>query len=116
MEDIKDDNHLIAKFMGATWYYDRWRIGHGPVKHILDNATELRFDSDWNWLMHAVDKIEEIGETDETLGTIVDICSTHVKIGDHIVDMKVTPMTKFQATLQAVVEFINNYNQEQEEE
>lgn len=51
MESRRENNELIATYCGAEWYGDRWRVGSGEIRQFLDNATELEFNSNWNWLM-----------------------------------------------------------------
>jgi len=71
----------------------------------------LKFHSDWNWLMEAVEFIEKIGETDKHYGTLVDITTTYIKIGKITIDLKLTLISKIEAVFIAVSDFAKLYNE-----
>ncbi len=64
------DNKLIADFMGIRHVDDdkymknlREMRANGIFFEQGYVTSELRYDSDWNWLMTVVDKIESLGAT-----------------------------------------------------
>lgn len=126
---------LISKFMGWTTHirtnhwistdveeYDNIKLPE-RLSWINDgyiNIKSAEFDKSWDWLMPVVEKIQSIYETDEYFGVLIDICTTHVKISiveegfTTTIDLKFLdgqePITKTEAVCQAVVEFIEWYN------
>lgn len=69
------------------------------------------FHSDWNWIMEMVEAIEKLGETDKTYGTLVDITTTYVKIDKVLIDLKLIPITKKEAVVDAINQFLIWYEQ-----
>jgi hypothetical protein len=100
-----ENNKLIALF-------------NGDIKSINDKVSfnkncsvnELKYDTDWNWLMVVVEKIE-------SMNYYVDIMNKAVSINndeDMIVDLSGKDFsTKIEAVYTAVLEFIKWYNQTQ---
>jgi hypothetical protein len=72
-----------------------------------DYKYSLKYDTDWNWIMEVVEKIERLGYTD-----VFDIDKTHVFIryGNHLIFKPITT-TKKEAVIQAIWEFLNWYNE-----
>ena len=66
MEAI-EGNKIIAEWMGATFNAEnsRWTFPIQPTSYYRDDATHvtLRYDSDWNWIMPVVEKIQSIDIT-----------------------------------------------------
>jgi len=89
-QDIDDENYLVTKVDG------------------------LKYDSDWNWLMAVVEKIESVedGKYDVNIlknGTqIVDYSSGGIEICNNV--GKIGYDEKIEHTYQAVVDFIKWYN------
>lgn len=119
------NNKLIAEFLGykpetkkaigATlnqsfykWYIkdmDYYNIDGGLV-----DEFNLRFDTDWNWLMKAVDKING-------LNNVVSINENHVIITNNTksdIIAEVVAGNMIEATYEAVIEFINFYNKQKQ--
>lgn len=107
-----ENNKIIAEFMGL----------HLLVKLNL----ELKYDTDWNWLMEVVEKIEKVSNYDsgDRFGTHVIIkgrvCS--IKSGNYGMKGKeyskklyfnnnYSGDTKIKAVYNACVEFIKWYNE-----
>ena len=102
------DNKLIAEFMGLVrssvvdkyWTKkDSEGIGFGQLK-------ELRYDTDWNWLMQVVEKINN-------QNNVVQIHENHAMVvnntkGEMLVD--VVSGSMIEATYEAVVEYIKLQN------
>jgi len=55
-----EDNRLIAEFLGSRVTVDTYFI-NGMYMSIDD--SELKFHSDWNWLMEIIEKIKVINQT-----------------------------------------------------
>jgi hypothetical protein len=109
MNTLIENNKLIAEFMG-------WNIDNPstlPTNLHQEEKTqgfwELKFDSDWNWLMEVVDKIERNGYW-------VDYTNGDVFIYDDNYNLIIpNPMhenkdTKLSIHYKIVIEFINWYN------
>ena len=104
-----ENNKLIAEFLSVENPYHK---GH----YICPNgiATEpkyMRFDSDWNWLMEVIEKIENL----ETNRFDFQINQWNSRIFDHentefIVDLNAN--SKIESVYNACVEFIKWYNQQ----
>lgn len=133
MKDLEktENNTLIALFMGYVWSREqdgKTYLKRQPLQ--LDiyslRPINLGYHRSWDWLMPVVEKIEKIGETDDEYGCIVHISTIDVRINKKIaawseskkyyshclVDLKLTPMSKIDATYKAVIEFIKWYNKQ----
>ncbi|HEY6143776.1 MAG TPA: hypothetical protein VIV55_10230 [Flavobacterium sp.] len=102
-----ENNKLIAEFMGANGSHNYFGPG------------DTLFDSDWNWLMCVVDKIDslEVKTNSDKLGVDtfgIEINKTRCDIthyGDitnHLLQGE--GKTRIETTYDAVVKFINWYN------
>ena len=115
-----DNNKLIAEFMG----YPKKQLNKGVARleenkfvwgQIYYNIGDkwyredvLQYHEDWNWLMKAVEKINDFNN-------VVSINQNHVLIinnvrSEVIVDIVAGDM--LEATYNAVIEFIKYYNNE----
>lgn len=101
------DNKLIAEFMGfqqtSMGWYDAEE--HLPFKY-ENTFDKLRFDTDWNWLMPVVEKIERdsfdlFGEYEDT---IINGCSCLIYLD--IGSVSRTETSKIKAVYSAVVDYI----------
>lgn len=130
---IADNNKLIAEFIGypsksidsieATliensyhWYSGRKKFYYISGDYHAEDY--LLFHLDWNWLMQAVDKIEEIEDEEGFSQYVFEILMTSVNIIDNRYALPVVETferTKIEATYKAVIEFINFYNRQQHE-
>lgn len=123
-----ENNKLIAEFME----FQQTNIGWYDAEEVLlrtekDNTfDDLKFHTDWNWLMEVVEKIEglktPITNNPNLLGKFVDyefhIQDKHIKIYAHgevtkeVVDFNSSESeTKIKAVYNACVEFIKWYNE-----
>ena len=100
-----ENNKLIAEFME-----------HKPTfeVYIDDVLTTLErpiknYNSDWNWLMEVVEKIEGLGYWIEILTGIEKICLIG-SINSSCESFRVVEETKIKAVYNAVVAFIEWYN------
>ena len=123
-----ENNKLIAEFMGMK-YSDERSFNDGEWTHSIKSLS--KFETEWNWLMPVVDKIErkhkanfrteclwnefiecsiyqvivsiEQGEMSKDKSCIYDSKKIYWYIGDSV-------KCKREATYKAVVEFIKTYN------
>jgi len=121
-----ESNKLIAEFMGAigTPKYNptEWDIyitGCIDVDSDDENAKhfytpeEMKYHSEWNWLMPVVEKIEATLDDDGYGNNVlIETSSCTILSGNDgsVVIGFTEGITKTEATYQAVVEFINQYN------
>ena len=127
---METENRLIADFIGAVQTYkpyvntdDMEYDMYGVIPTIEDGENEkhyflpqeMLFDTDWNWLMVVVEKIENIEDENRCSKYNFEMVQTFVEIidnnnSDTIVE--IDKNTKIQATYKAVVEFIKWYNEQ----
>lgn len=103
-----ESNKLMAKFLGWEYHNSqdlakipKW-INNG--KKICTNHEQLKFHSDWNWLMQVVEKIE-------SLRISVSIYNKQCEIGDSFfekIHINICHQTKIQAVYSACLQFIKN--------
>lgn len=110
MRTIEDNNKLIAEFMGLvrSSVVDRYWTEKNSEGIGVGQLKELRYDTDWNWLMKVVDRIN-------ALNNVLSINENYVYITNNersevLVDVVAGDM--LEATYRAVVEFINYYNKQ----
>ena len=122
--NLKENNELIAKFMGYTFTpvsshpsvfpngtWDKNGIGHCAKKG-------LSFNSDWNWIMNVVLEIEKINLQDVSF--TFEIGHSQIQIygygnslefGSAIIILQDVGSSKIEAVYNACVKFINWYNE-----
>jgi hypothetical protein len=121
-----ENNKLIAEFMGMQLGHPdknetRWKDNWWESFKVDGNRFEsglrheyLHFDTDWNWIMEAVHKIESIADEENNGEYFFEIYKFGVTIfsnGVYVNEIvNTTGITKLEATYKAVVEFINYYN------
>lgn len=119
MKRTKADNELIAEFMGISFDESGqctdperkycWRPGcYDPLR-----VEHLQYDTSWNWLMPAVEKIDSMMPAiniPDDLGSLRD--GTH--LSDRYMEVAALPIaTPMPEVYTAVVAFIKWYNQQQ---
>jgi hypothetical protein len=110
-----ENNKLIAEFMGLRYAEDSVYID--TLKEMRANGiyfeqgymtSELKYDSDWNWLMSVVEKIE-------SLGNDVLITSNYIQIayndGEDFIVIELEGNIKIFAVYNSVIKFITWYNE-----
>ena len=119
---METDNRLIAEFMGFELqnnpnerWFNQWFTKETLNKPYNSRIEILHFDTDWNWLMEVVEKIENIEDENRCSKYNFEMVQTFVEIidnnnSDTIVE--IDKNTKIQATYKAVVEFIKWYNEQ----
>ena len=108
MKNIIEKNKIIAEFLNLTS-----QVIFEQVFAVCENGKtnfykkdELKFHSDWNWLMEVVEKIESLGYRIEI---VKHICRIYLSNKETIIISENTP--KIEAVYNAVVEFIKWYNE-----
>lgn len=110
MENTKENNKLIALFMGIELTKDN-KGNHPLISAPFPPIECFQYHSSWNWLMPVVEKIE-------SLKFWVENRYTYVAIGkkDHensIISNSFSSLhnTKIEAIYKTVVQFIKWYNE-----
>lgn len=113
-----ENNKIIAEFMGAkTLTVDEFKA---ILKDNRDNGfihtpnaeidEDLKYHSDWNWLMEVVEKIESLG-----YDVFINTCVCRITdVGQDVLEDIETfnYENKIQAVYNACVEFIKWYNEQ----
>lgn len=125
---VTENNKLIAEFMGVrniddTKYIENLKEMRADGLYFEQGymTSELKYDTDWNWLMEVVEKIESLGVNFWTVKNKVKLTlvgDIAKKLNDSLYDTEFEGYdfeyyiegTKIEATYQAVVEFIKWYN------
>ena len=109
MKNITEKNKIIAEFLNLTS-----QVIFEQVFAVSENGKtnfykkdELKFHSDWNWLMEVVEKIESLGYRIEI---VKHICRIYLSNKETIIISENTP--KIEAVYNACVEFIKWYNEQ----
>jgi hypothetical protein len=107
-----DNNKLLAEFMGFQqtnigWYDAEEVLLRAEIDNTFDN---LKFHTDWNWLMQVVEKIEDLGND-------VSITTNYIQIafdeGEQFIVAEDTKI-KIDTLYNACVEFVKWYNSSKE--
>jgi hypothetical protein len=109
MRAIKENNKLIAEFLGYTQPHPDYPGATYWYKKDESPLTLLSFDSDWNWLMEVVDKIENLDFIFSIHHEVVNIFNGETK-ENGIYSETFQGSTKLITTYNACVEFIKWYN------
>lgn len=113
------NNRLIAEFLGLKsdedGYYKNGYHLDSTLMRMLDysrHESDLHFDSDWNWLMQVVLKINTLGDYDYNVRIQTMDCYIEDNNGVKIVDVncQYNPDELIKSVYEAVVEFIKWYN------
>jgi hypothetical protein len=118
------NNRLIAEFMGNVPYlnnagvYEFMVFKNSPINspdiEVIWKYLNFKYDTDWNWLMEVVKKIEDLGYIVST-----NLNSTDIKNLDTLETITYNrgswkqykpPLTKIESVYNACVEFIKWYN------
>ena len=115
MENIIENNKLIAEFMGFTVNFGFNKDGvlfHG--EHI--NLGKLKYHDRWDWLMEVVEKIESLPTMKDNGNFFFEIHQDSVTVFnstrmDIIIEV-IGQESRINNTYQAVIEFIQWYNKQ----
>ena len=129
MKNIVENNKLIAEFMGvfdkilSTGNIHSW--GDAPFYYTTEDTKEKviknickysKYDSDWNWLMKVVDKIESFVLNDGnsfnvTIGA-TNYCVIQDSYGEIYENIEDSEETKLLTVYKAIIKFIKWYNKQ----
>lgn len=115
-----ENNKLIAEFMhletsinhnSSEWYEKK--IISSIIK---EKANELNYHASWNWLMPVVDKIERTStdnkdNSDNFFNVTIEVFECNINGVDADINICENGHTKRKATYNAVVKFIEWYNE-----
>ena len=110
-----ENNRLIAEFMNYNLEIVNNEVyfTHDDMLESLSDE-ELHFDTDWDWLMTVVDKIENYNEFTSVLfypNSCTIIKSREFSADDNYFEISIDSFTKIEAVHEAVLEFIKWYNE-----
>jgi hypothetical protein len=106
-----ENNKLIAEFMGIIDIVET----NGIV--FKDNNTlefhQIKYDTDWNWLMEVVERIESIGYDVNIFQNGVHITNYSNGLEQNIVNnvSQISYTNKIELVYDACIEFIKWYNE-----
>lgn len=122
-KEILEYNKRCALFLGAIYskQAEAWGFGnaknigskmfHGVMYHNVIQAErfekELKFHSDWNWIMDVVEAIEKKGYEIDIFSNCVEICDTP----DENYITEAVGKTKKEAVVEAINQFLIWYEQ-----
>ena len=106
-----ENNKIIAEFMGLSYcekyQFEGWYKNHEHNERVY----ELLYDTDWNWLMEVVEKIESLDYWVEILGGYYNQCNIGKQ--NNIKNLiERDSETKIEAVYNACIEFIKWYNEQ----
>jgi hypothetical protein len=115
-----ENNKLLAEFMGFQqtnigWYDAEEVLLRSEIDNTFDN---LKFHTDWNWLMEVVEKIEQLRYVTEISGNIERkfTCIAYPNTSEEYISRigygEEMFLNKKYVTYQAVVAFIKWYNEQ----
>lgn len=105
MQNITENNKLIAEFMAGE------KDKQVYIKHLnawYDNCMGYKYNTDWNWLMEVVEKIESLGFE----FTIKRSWAKITRKNENIVARWEDDKTKIESVYNACLEFIKWYNEQ----
>ncbi|MCP3682376.1 MAG: hypothetical protein GY861_06760 [bacterium] len=106
--NTQENNKLIAEFMGMQHTDIGWYDNEETLQLQNNTFDELQFYESWDWLMPVVEKIENLGYEFFIVENRVEVSHNTDHSIETIIDL--TSRSKRDATYDAVVEFINQYN------
>ena len=120
--NTQENNKMIAEFMGLKYYepffevtdesqMEKIEVREGKVILFgyMFEPHELKYHASWGWLMHVVEKIESLGYEFFIVEDRVEVSHNTDHSIETIIDLTFGG-SKRDATYQGVVEFINQYN------
>lgn len=119
MLSIIENNKLIAEFLGRNGKINKSLYTWKGIDALLSGGwvpiEQMKFHSDWNWLMQVVEKIESLHETNNVLiGTNITYVQIHNKVINEQEIFKGVSNIKIEAVYNACVEFIKWYNEQKQ--
>ena len=127
---MEENNRIIAEFMGYVLNENNeYPIEYITVQGHWDTCSiqDLNYHKSWDWLMGVVEKIENTKIKDYSISTDITDDKTFINVwhyGDggkwsiliSNLNEEYKDFNKMQRTYKAIIEFINFYNKQKEEE
>lgn len=109
--DTTENNKLIAEFMGLKIHSDFDTMCENLLRKDSSFNTAL-FNASWDWLMTVVDKIESIKIEDYKVLVEIstNICTIAPAHWEELINIQSSD--RFSAVYHAVIDFINWYNEQ----
>lgn len=121
---MNNHNGLIAKFLGYrlmnrkdTSSYWQKKLNYGTMEY-LGEEGDLKYDSDWNWLMKAVDRVEQLSRwwSTDTIPWSYNTNEIRYQVFVQPLSGGIISEKKIDAYYEAVITFIKYYNDIQMED
>ena len=115
MENVTENNKLIAEFLGYSQPHPDYPDTTYWYKKDCQPLTILLFHLDWNWLMKVVEKIESLPDEENNGKFFFEIYQDSISIfsNGHYINELIDVIgqgSRLNNVYQACVEFINWYN------
>ncbi len=110
---METNNKLLAEFLGYTQPHPEYPSSTYWYKEGKPPLAILSFDTDWNWLMEVVEKIENFVDQNNCARYNFMIEQSFIEIIDNSNSNTIVEIdreTKIQAVYDACVEFVKWYN------
>lgn len=107
-----EKNEIIAEFIGLELFKNLLSSLHnGKISLDIDIYKQCKFDTDWNWLMSVVEKIESLGYTVTIAGVMCKVTKV-LDIENSIVSYVLGDKSrKLELVYITIVDFIKWYNE-----
>lgn len=116
MKNTVENNKLIAEFLGYSQPHPDYPDTTYWYKKDCQPLTILLFHSDWNWLMGVIEKIESLPAMKDNGNFFFEINQDSVTVFNStrmdIVIEVIGQGSRINNTYQAVIEFIQWYNEQ----
>ena len=113
MDIIKQNNILIAKFLG--WELSkrgrRFKNYIPPFGYVKAHPDHLKFHLSWDWLMLVVYKINRVCHDDDSYFISEKISDLFFGSDEYSSVLDTIPLANLEDGIKVVVEFINYYNE-----
>jgi hypothetical protein len=105
-----DNNKIIAEFSGWLKINEKTKNEFWIKGENISLSENLKYNSDWNWLMEVVEKIEGLGNLFVIENTLVNIAPSK---GFKDVIIK-NENSKIESVYNACLEFIKSHNEQKQ--
>lgn len=108
---MENDNILVALFLGG-WKHDKYFVIETPFFKSLGGCifapSELKFDTDWNWLMEVVEKVCLVCGYEVEIKTN----SCYIQTINGSYSSTIQGENRIDATYKSIISFIKWYNEQ----
>ena len=118
-EEILEYNKLCAEFLGLELYGPGFPSGYFYKQDYYDfyHFEDLKFHSDWNWIMMVIEKIQGLGFNTDSYSPIQGSVELEDTLHEFNIWDKINPeiqgrgKTKKEAVVKAINQFLIWYNE-----